>query len=83
MDLVPREYKTIAHLSSLNHHFWYIFSNNFHVDILDRFRKTVVDKVKFDIAFLEKHSKEENMKIKYANKFIQDLKLGDLTTCLY
>ena len=50
------------------------FSNTSHVDILDRFRKSVVDKVKHEIIILinQKHSEEDTMKIKYANEFIEN-----------
>ena len=34
-------------------------------------------------VFLEKHSKEENMKIQYANKFILNMGSGDPTTCVH
>ena len=45
------------------------FSNTSHVESLCRFRRSVVDKVKSDICTLKQyyHSKENNMKIKYAN----------------
>ena len=60
-------------------------SNTYHVDILDRFRRSVVDEVKTDICILQKgyDSKENNMKIKYENNFVHKLGMGDLTTCVY
>ena len=41
------------------------FSKNSHVDSLDRFKISVVEKVKLDIYHLtkQKHSKEEKMKL--------------------
>ena len=61
------------------------FSKTSRAGSLDRFRKTSVDKVKFYISccFLDNHSKEEHIKIKYANEFIQNMVLGDPTTCVY
>ena len=46
------------------------FSNTSHVESLDKFRRSVVDKVKTDICILKQgyHSKENNMKIKYTNQ---------------
>ena len=43
------------------------FSNTYHVDTLDIFKKSVVEKVKGDIDSLmnQKHLKEEKKKIKY------------------
>ena len=45
----------------------------------------MVDKVKLDIVILmeHNHSKEGKMEIKYANEFIQNMVLGDPTTCVY
>ena len=45
------------------------FSKTSHVDVLDKFIKTVVYKVKFDISivFKEKNYKEDNMKIQNTN----------------
>ena len=59
------------------------FSNTSHVDSLDRFRKSVVEKFKLDINILmkQKHSKEKKIKIKYANEFIQNMGLVDPTSC--
>ena len=61
------------------------FSKTSRAGSLDRFRKTSVDKVKFYISccFLDNHSKEEHIKIKHANEFIQNMVLGDPTTCVY
>ena len=59
------------------------FSNTSHADSLYRFRKTVVDKFRFDISILEKHYKEENIKIQYSNEFIQKMVLGDPTKFVY
>ena len=61
------------------------FSNTSHVDSLDRFRRTVVDKVKIDICMLKQkyHSKENNTKIQYKNEFVEQLGMGDPTTCVY
>ena len=61
------------------------FSNTYCVDSLDRFRRSVVDKVKKYICILQKgyHSKENNIIIQYANKFVQQLGMGDPTTCVY
>ena len=55
------------------------------VDSLDWFKRSVVDKVKSDICILQKgyNSKENNMKIKYANDFVKKIGLGDLKTCVY
>ena len=60
-------------------------SKIYNVDSLDRFRISIVDKVKTDICNLQKgyHSKENNMKIKYANNLVQKLVMGDPTTCVY
>ena len=48
------------------------FSNTSHVDSLDRFIKSAVEKVKLDINNLmkQKNSKEEKLRIKYSNEFI-------------
>ena len=45
----------------------------------------MVDKVKLDMHVLkkQKYPKRENMKIKYANKFIQNMGLGYPTTYFY
>ena len=60
-------------------------SNTFHVDSLDRFRVSVVYKVKSDIFILQKgyDSKENNMKIQYVNIFIHKLGMGDPTKYVY
>ena len=52
------------------------------VDSLDRFRKPVVDQVKLATSFLikQKHLKEDKIKIKYSNYFIQNMVLCDPTT---
>ena len=83
-----RIYFQICDLSMF--YFWKIclclrFSNTSNVDSLDRFRKLVVDKVKLDLIIWmkQKHSKEYEMKIKYANIFIQNMELGDRTTYFY
>ena len=54
------------------------FSNTSHTDSLDRFRKSVVEKVKLDINILrkQKHSEEQKMRTKYSNEFIQNMGLG-------
>ena len=59
--------------------FYLGFLNTSNVDSLDRFRKTLVDKVKPDISISKKqnHSKEEKTRIKYANEFIENMGLGD------
>ena len=61
------------------------FSNTSHVDSLDRFRISVVDEVKTDICILRKgcDSKENNMKIQFANEFIPKLGMCDTTTHVY
>ena len=61
------------------------FSNTSNVESLDRFRKSVVDKVKFDIHMLKKEncSKENNMKMKYENESILNMGLGDPKTRVY
>ena len=61
------------------------FSNTSHVHSLDRFRRSVFDKVKSDICILQKvcDSKVNNMKIKYAKHFIHKLGMGDPTTFVY
>ena len=61
------------------------FSNTSHVDSLDRFRISVVDNVKSDICILQKgcYSKENNVKIQYANNSVQELGMVDPTTCVY
>ena len=54
------------------------------MEIWDMFRKSVVDKVKIDVFIVFFcHSKENNMKIQYANEFVQNLGMGDPTTCVY
>ena len=74
---------------SLNNRFWKKISlgflNTSHVDSLYRFRKTVVDKVKLEINILKKqdHIKEDKMRIKYANEFIEKMVLVDTTTFVY
>ena len=59
--------------------------NTSHVNSLDRFIKSVVDKVKIDVCVPLKynHQKENNMKIQSANKFVQELGMGNTTTCVY
>ena len=59
------------------------FSNTSHVESLDRFRKLVVDKVITELYILKNHPKENNIKIKYANKSIQKMGMGDATTYVY
>ena len=60
------------------------FSNTSHVDILDMFRKSDIDKVKIDVfVVFFCHSKDNNMKIQYANEFVQNLGMGYPTTCVY
>ena len=61
------------------------FSNTSHVDSLNRFRRSVVDKVKSDICILQKcyDSKENNIIIQYANEFVNKLGMGYPTTCVY
>ena len=61
------------------------FSNTSHVDSLDRFRKSVIYKVKIEIIILmkRKHLKGDKMKIKHENEFIKNVVLGDPTTCIY
>ena len=56
-------------------------SNTSHVDSLDIFRRSVVGKVKSDICILQKgyDSKENNIKIKYANNSVNKLGMGDPT----
>ena len=50
-------------------------SNIFYFESLDSFRKSVVDKVNFDIHMFKKDNyyKEDNMKIKYPNAFNMEL----------
>ena len=54
-------------------------------DSLYMFKKLVFDKFKTDKCHLKKgyHSKENNMKIQYANEFDENLGKGDPTTCIY
>ena len=47
-------------------------SNTSHIESLDRFRKSVVDKVKIGICIFFNHPKENNTKIQYANEFIKN-----------
>ena len=56
-----------------------------HVDSLDRFRISVYGKVKSHICILQKgcYSKENNMRIQYANYFVNKLGIGYTTTLLY
>ena len=58
------------------------FLNTSHVDILDKFRKSVVDKVKTDI-FIQKKIIIQNKSYekKYASK--QNFGTGDTATCVY
>ena len=60
-------------------------SNTSHIDSLDIFWRSVVDKVKSDICILQTvyDSKENNMKMQYANNFVQKLGMGDPSTCVY
>ena len=60
-------------------------SNTSHVDSLDIFRRSVVGKVKSDICILQKgyDSKGNNMKVQYANNYVQKLGIGDPITCVY
>ena len=57
------------------------FSNTSHVDSLDRSIRSVADKVKSDTCILQKSydSKENNIKIKYANNSVNKLGMGDPT----
>ena len=60
------------------------FSNIYYVDSLYRFIKSVVDNFKLDICVLKYIiMKKDNIKTQYAKKFIQNLVLGDPTTCVY
>ena len=61
------------------------FSNTSHLDNLDNFIRSVVYKFKKDICILQKgyHSKENNIKIQHANKFVQRLGMSDTTTCVH
>ena len=61
------------------------FLNTSHIDSLYRFIWSVVDEVKSDICILQKgfDTKENIIKIKYANNFVQKLGMGDPTTCVY
>ena len=62
-----------------------ILSNTSHVNSLDRFIISVVDKVKSDICILQNgcDSTENNMKIRFANNFIHKLGIGYPKTCVY
>ena len=60
-------------------------SNTSHIDSLDIFRRSVVGKVKSDICILQKgyDSKENNMKVQYANNSVKKLEMVDPTTYVY
>ena len=60
-------------------------SNTNHFDSLDKVRKSVVDKVKTFVCCIkqENHSKENIMKIKYANEFVQNLGIVGTTAYAY
>ena len=64
-------------MGSLNCYIWnkricIHFSNTSHVDSLDSFRRSVVDKVKSDLCIFQKgyHYKENNTRIKYADNLV-------------
>ena len=61
------------------------FSNTSRVDSLYRFRRPVFGNFKSDICILQKgcNPEENNMKIQYANDFVNKLGMGDTTTCVY
>ena len=60
------------------------FSNTSHVDSLYRFRKPVVNWVKTYVCIKkDNNSKENNIKIQYANEFIKKLGMGSTKTCVY
>ena len=61
------------------------FSDNYNADSLDRFRKSMVDKVKLYMSILmrQKHPNKQKIKIKYANEFIVKNGLVDPSTGAY
>ena len=57
-------------------------SNTSYVEILERFRRVVVGKFHKDIGNLdETFYQEDNKKFKYFNENINNMRLGDPTTC--
>ena len=63
--------------------FYLGFSNTSRVDSLDRFRNSVVDKFKTEVCVFKYHAKEDNMKIKDSNEFVQKLGVSVTTTCVF
>ena len=61
------------------------FSNTSYADSLETIEISFVDKFKSDICILQKgcDSKENNMKIKYANNYVRKSGMVDHTTCVY
>ena len=60
------------------------FLKTSHVDILYRFRNSVVDTVKTDGCIFKKRlTQKKKMKIQYANEFFQNLGMGYPTKCVY
>ena len=87
-------HEVISHLHICDH--WIVifgirdislgFSNTSHVDSLDRFIKSVVDKSKTEVCIKYIYIyiiKKNHMKIQYANEFVQKFGMGDPTTCVY
>ena len=89
IELSPNEVRSNFHICDhsivtfFNKRIIFRVSNTYHVDSLDLFRKSVVDKVKTDVCIKknENHSKENirfNMKMK-----LLKLGMGDPTTRVY
>ena len=90
IELSPNEVRSNFHICDhsivtfFNKRIIFRVSNTYHVDSLECFRKSVVDKVKTDVCIKknENHSKEK-YKIQYENEIVKKLGMGDPTTRVY